>query len=662
MPSIKKHFRSFESFVKLQNSLRVTSLSVYYRNFGNIIGNRLVKKVDSICSNEKFMESIKNLIVLPGNFSELISIEEVGLIKSEADQLSMGTYNLLGSGEVKLNPVDWHADFKTGHRWPPGCFYKDYTQEGIETDSDVKVPREMSRCHHLLKLGLSYQFTGDEQFAGICVHQITDWIKENPLMRSINWGCTMDVAIRAVNWIWAMKLISGSPSLTDENVTKIKISLYEHGWFIYRNPEKSSFNNHNHYLADLAGQIHIGLVFKCLDEPKKWIEEGTRELFREMRTQILPSGMSYERSTNYNRLVLELLLVPILLLKRNGHEIPTDISFRIEKMFEFIMHTLKPDGNTPIIGDQDDGRLLPFGCEINTNYRYLLSLGSILYNRSDFKTHGGGYNIYCAILGGLNSNEKYAAMSDHKPYLNSCAFPDAGFYVMRKEDSYLLFNASGKGHYPEIPSGTHTHSDLLSFELFTQGKSFLVDPGSYAYTANATLRMLFRSTSMHNTVTIDGESQNVLRKDVLWNFERNAIPELLEWVSTETLDKVVARHNGYLRLKQPVIHQRMIIFDKEKLCWQIKDNLIGEGCHKIEWYFHFDTGIDFSINNTEVQTICEDGQNISLTFIGNASLQLRKEKSFVSKAYGTKEEGLVLVVAMNDECPQELNIVIQSVV
>ena len=90
---------------------------------------------------------------------------------------------------------------------------------------------------------------------------------------------------------------------------------------------------------------------------------------------------------------------------------------------------------------------------------------------------------------------------------------------MRKKDNYLLFNATGKGKYPELGPGTHTHSDLFSFELFTYGKSFLVDPGSYVYTADADQRMLFRSTKMHNTVTVDGQSQNNINKEVLMGFQ-----------------------------------------------------------------------------------------------------------------------------------------------
>ena len=119
----------------------------------------------------------------------------------------MGYITLLGSGDVELNPIDWHTDFKTGFKWSPGTFYKKYMQEDIDTDSDVKVPRELSRAHHLLKLGLAYRLTNDQKYADVCVAQMKNWIDENPLMYSINWGCTMDVAIRAVNWIWTLGLI-----------------------------------------------------------------------------------------------------------------------------------------------------------------------------------------------------------------------------------------------------------------------------------------------------------------------------------------------------------------------------------------------------------------------------------------------------------------------
>ncbi|NVO02102.1 MAG: alginate lyase family protein [Bacteroidetes bacterium] len=659
MNKFKKYFSSFDSFIILLNALHLKVRIFFYRFFKNYRRKWLAKKINNNFPNHLFLKSIKDQITIPTNLSELLKLEEKETIIYEANRFLLDTYNILGSGDKKLNPIDWHTDFKTGQRWSPGIFYKDYYQEGIENNSDVKIPRELNRCHHFLKLGLAYNFTKNEKYAMHPVNQMLDWIEENPLMRSINWGCTMDVSIRAINWIWILKLIENSSVLNEEFTTRLKISLYEHGWFIFRNPEKSAFNNNNHYMADLAGQIYLGLIFKHLPEPQKWLNLGIKEFFKEIRIQILPTGMSYERSTNYNRLVLELILFPLLLLKKNDYEIPSDIWYRLQKMFEFIMYSLKPDGNTPIIGDQDDGRLLPFGIESNTDYRYLISIGSVLFNRPDFKKHGEGYNIYCSILGGLNSKENYNSIIESKENLTSRAFPDAGFYILRKNDNYLIFNASGKSHYPELPSGTHTHSDLLSFELFLDGRTFLVDPGSYLYTSNSKERRRFRSTQMHNTVVIDGESQNVIKEDVLWDFERNAIPKIIEWISNETIDKIAALHDGFSRLPKPVIHKRTVIFEKNTIEWKIKDELQGEGEHFIECYYHFNSGIDFSIEGSQVRTLCEEGKNIFINFEHSENIILRKEKSQISNSYGIKNDNFVLIVSIKAKCPIEINTIIR---
>jgi hypothetical protein len=659
MKKTKKTYKSFDSLIRLLSGIRFQINKKYWCLFGSVIKKNIKRTTEKKIDNNLVISRISNLLPLPDNIQ--LGIKEAELIKAEADRTSDGVYDLLGSGNVTLDPIDWHTDFKSGFRWIPGKFYKHYIQEGIETGSDVKIPRELSRCHHLIKSGLSYRIFKNEKYSRYCVDQIIDWIDENPLMFSINWGCTMDVSIRAINWIWTLGLISGAKSLDQKSINKIKVSLYEHGWFIYRNPEKGCINSHNHYLADLAGLIHLGLLFESSEEPKQWLENGKRELFREIRMQILPSGMSYERSTNYNRLALELILIPLMLLKRNNHEIPIDIWYRLEKMFVFLMYCLKPDGTTPIIGDQDDGRLLPFGNEKNIDYRYLLSLGAILFKRNDFKQFGDGFNVYCSLLGENKAPEIYNQLPPSIKQLSSRAFPDVGLYIMRKDNNYLIFNSTGKGQYPELQAGTHTHSDLLSFELVAEGKTFLVDPGSYLYTADAEQRMLFRSTKMHNTVTVDGQSQNVIRKENLWDFERNAIPEILFWESTEKQDRLIGRHNGYSRLEQPVFHQRRLDFDKENICWQIKDELTGEGNHLFEWFFHFDENLEVQIENKSSVITRSPGSNIRLEFQSKSELSFDVFHDYISKAYGKKCAANVLKVSIIKRCPLEVNIKICTI-
>lgn len=654
----REYLSSFELFLQFQHGLRRRILEGYYKLFHNRIVRKINHYSNHKITNEKFFYTLSAITNLPASI--IIDKTERDYIIRSAEKTVNGIYNLLGSGDVEINPIEWHSDFKTGFRWPPGKFFRNYDQENIESDSDVKIPRELSRSHHLLKLALAYRLTQDNKYSKICVDQIKNWINANPLMFSINWGCTMDVSIRAVNWIYALALISDSKELDSKTTEIIKGSLYQHGWYIWRNPEKALFNNSNHYLADLTGQILLGLLFSDIDEPSRWLSKGKEELFREIRMEILPSGMSYERSMSYNRLVLELIMVPILLLKRNYDEIPSDIWYRLEKMFEFLMLSIKPNGTIPIIGDQDNGRLLPFNSEETINFRYLISLGALLFLRPDLKHYGEGFNIFCSIFGGHGALTRWQSIPDIQPVLGSQAFQDVGLYIMKHKNNYLIFNATGRGLYPELRPGSHTHSDLLSFELYTQDKSFLIDPGCYVYTADPDQRMLFRSTKMHNTVVVDDQSQDMLHREMIWDYQRDAIPEVLRWESNDILDVVKAFHDGYSRLPEPVKHYRTITFDKTNLLWEIKDVIRGEGFHKVECFFHFDAGIDFEINGNVVETTCKDDKNIILVFELKQGLTLRKENSFVSKSYGIKENGNVLIAMIKSEVPVELNIKIMT--
>ncbi len=660
MHRIRYYFTTLSGINSLLLGLKRRINEGYYRFFGYNISRSISAEINKY-SNKEFISQNKKLIHLPDIASlDILESKYLKELKHESEKILNGRVNVLGYDEVLGLPHSWHVDFKTGYEWPKGKFYRDYDQEQLNFPCDVKVPREISRSHHILKLALTYYITKDEKFAKYCTTQLEHWIKENPLMFSINWGCTMDVAIRAVNWVWIIRLLNGSDHFKDSFIEKMKVSLYEHGWYIYRNPEKGKGYNHNHYLSDLAGQIYLGLLFIDLPEPKKWLEEAKHEFFKEIRLQILPSGMSFERSTNYNRLVLELCIWPIILLKSNKHEIPSDIWVRMEKMFEFIMHSLKPDGTSPVIGDQDNGRLLAFGPEEGLDYRYLLSLGAVLFKRPDFKRFSNGFNFYAAFSGVKNATDIFKELPETNVNLQSKLFKDVGIAILRNEDSYLLFNASGMAKYPELDPGSHTHSDLLSFELFTWGKNFLVDPGTYVYTADLEQRMLFRSTKMHNTVTVDGKSQNELYVDRPWSFDRNAIPVIIDWKLSPDEDMIYAGHNGYERLTEPIVHSRKVIFNKKEETWSVIDQLEGKGEHHFQWNFHFDSGIDFDIEHLTAKTNCADGKNISITFCDFSGLILKKESSFVSKSYGSKERANVLVAEVKSTAPIEIKILIKK--
>ena len=601
---------------------------------------------------KELRQRLKIIFSGASHFSGAVTDDFEIKILEAADCLLDHTFDILGSGNLRHEDIDWHVDFTSGYRWNPGTFYKDYLLVDMENDADVKVPWELSRGHHFLILGQAYLLTGEERYAQECISQILDWIDSNPFMHSINWCCTMDVSIRSVNWIWALCMLEHSVLLTDAKLKKIVSALYEHGYFIIRNPECYAVNNHNHYISDLVGQIYLGIFFEGAPESMLWLRRGMSELYREMRSQILPTGPSYERSVNYHRLVLELCASAIILLKRNAREVPADIWYRLEKMFEFVAAYLKPDGTAPVIGDQDDGRLHPFGCARNIDHRYLLCIGAVLFNRRDFKAMSNGYCSDCYFLFGADSVHAFDSMPGKQIEPRSISFADAGFFIMRTRKNYMFINNSGKGRYSELSGGTHTHSDLLSFELFMNDKTFLVDTGSYIYSADKKMRKLFRTTKMHNTVVVDGYNQSSIDENVLWDFERNAIPRKNIWYSDDRKDFFSGEHSGYERMRSPVTHKRLIFFNKKKFLWVITDCLLGEGKHLFEWFFHFGVGIDVQLGRDGLVTQCLEGSNIAMNFRSHTPVTYHLEKGWVSSAYGSKKQGNILRISMDKgECP-----------
>src|SRR5207247_10848420 len=141
-------------------------------------------------------------------------------------------FDLVGSGPTALQSeslepgyLPWHADFKSGAAWNPRMYFKNI-RYGRTPAVDVKVPWELSRFHHLITLGQAYRLTGDERYVTEYVCEVTDWIEKNPCRYGVNWSCTMEVAIRAVNWIWAFYFFKSSSTITVEFWLKFIRSLY----------------------------------------------------------------------------------------------------------------------------------------------------------------------------------------------------------------------------------------------------------------------------------------------------------------------------------------------------------------------------------------------------------------------------------------------------
>lgn len=578
----------------------------------------------------------------------------------EADEICAHRFDLLGSGPSDLGKnIDWHRDFKSGYRWKPGTYFR-RIRWGHRPGVDIKVPWELSRFQHLPVLGKAYWSTGDEKYALEFADEVTGWIDSNRPGFGVNWACAMEAAIRLVNLTWAYAFFARSESLSTAYRWMFLKSILAHARHITANLEDSEPPN-NHYTFDLAGLFFFGMVFKGLPESKRGLDFAMRNLVVQMERQVSSDGVAYEGSTAYHRLATELFLYPFLLAEKSGMRFPEEYKNRIEKMLEFIMFCTGLDGRVPSIGDADDGRLFingPYSGWDRRDYRYLLSAGAVLFRRPDFKLAAGGFHEEAFWLlgpGGAREFEGIDASSEAR--CGSRAFSEGGVYVMRKGGCFAVIDA-----LPSLPRGYrgHRHNSRLAIALSVGGGPALVDPGACTYTAEPEMRNTFRSTAYHNTIRIDGEEQNRFSRKSLFYLEDDAEVEVLRWESCDLHDLFEARHTGYVRLKEPVVHWRTVLFDKKNKAWLIRDFLEGAGEHLVEVFFHFRDREPSWISNEALRAGSPPEKDIIVMPLDRGGWEKELADGWFSPSYGVRLPSRRLVLSRKGTLPAVLDTLIIS--
>lgn len=487
-------------------------------------------------------------------YNENLDLKES--ILKDSEKIINHIFSFLADKEYNLDKnIDWNQDFKSGFIWE-NKFYKKIKIVDLSNDADVKVPWELSRFQHIFTLGKTYWITTDKKYYLEFKKEVLDWIEKNPIYMTVNWTCTMDVAIRAVNWIFGYFLFKNLIDKDIDFLKKLNNSLYNHGRYIIKNLEKGLGYANNHYLSDLNGLIFLGLYFKKLNniEVNHWIKVGIRELEKEMFIENNSDGSNYETSTSYHRLVTELMFYPMYLCELNNINFSENYKKRLEKMFEFMGKITKSNGYYPLIGDVDNGRLvIPFdyyNWKIN-DCRHIISVGGEYFNNQFLKEVGAKELEEKLWIN--NSNNIYK----EKFYKKSSEFSKGGYYLLQNKDIYCLIKA---GELSVKGAGGHSHNDQLAFELNILGEDFIVDTGTGVYTADKNIRNLFRSTIMHNTVAIKGIEQNDFDENNLFSMPEQTFSKCLKFSDNE----FEGEHYGYLK-KVGVIHNRKIILEKNSL-------------------------------------------------------------------------------------------------
>lgn len=559
---------------------------------------------------------------------------DAATIAVSADRAAAREIDLLGSGPVRLGtPIDWSKDYKTGHRWPP-AYCRDIEYNNLDTPSDVKFPWEISRMQWLMPAAQAYALTGEARHAAAVRDVIDEWIAANPYAMSVNWSCTMDVAIRLMTWTWFFHVLHASPAWSDTDFRgRFLQSLYLHADFTARNLEASDING-NHYTADAAGLVFAGLFFGGGGDSEDWSRLGWQILSDELPRQVYPDGVDFEASLPYHRLVQELFLLPALYRLKIGLEVPAGYRERMIAMARFTAAYSRPDGGVPLWGDADDARALPFRTAPINDHRYLLALAGLGLGAPSLIEQFSGPRSELVWLFGTEAASALP-VRDAPPAAaqHSAAFRDGGFYVLRNDRDHVFVDCGPLGLGGR---GGHGHNDLLSFEAALDGVHLVSDCGAYLYTASMAERNNFRSTAYHNTPRVDAEEINrFVRPDYLWSLRNDARHETIDVVLAGQHDRLILGHNGYQRLAHPVTVRRTFDLDHSAHALAISDVLTGDGAHEVEIPIHFAPGVTCRLLAAPGRAVvAASGRQFDVTWSDAAEWDVAVEPARVSPSYG----------------------------
>lgn len=598
---------------------------------------------------EKFFPPFKSPDVSAAAFRDLFGEERAKRIVTAAENILEGRMDLLGLTDLYVgHEIDWHLEPLSFTR-SPLKHWKEFDGLSSAKTGNRKILWELNRHQHFFTLGAAFWLTGDERFGRTFARHLETWMEQNPPGLGINWSSSLEVSFRAMSWIWAFHFFRDSDHFTPALFKEALKYLYAHGRHIERYLS-TYYSPNTHLTGEGLGLYYLGTQLPFLEAAAGWRKLGEDILLSEITRQILPDGVYFEQSTWYQRYTVDIYSHFVILRSLFGDPFYDGkaelIESRLGTAFDFLAHVTLPDGRTPLIGDDDGGRMLPLTGDQPDDLRGSLAAGSVILGRGDHKHVAGRASEDLFWLTGTDGIASFETIKETKPETMSRNFADGGYAVMRDgwqpTDNYLVVDCGEVGSL----SGGHGHADTLSIAVAVHGKTLLVDSGTYTYHESKPLRDYFRSTVAHNTLVIDGESSSAPGGTFAWKTRADARQE--RWISEERFDLFEGSHNGYRRLEDPAVHSRSILFLKNDY-WIIRDLAETNGEHEYSLNFHFandrkpmigDGGCWIGENDHRIFTFGDNG--VWLPEVGWTSTNHGKRThapfmQFVSSGDGTQE-------------------------
>lgn len=347
-----------------------------------------------------------------------------------------------------------------------------------------------------------------------------------------------------------------------------------------------------HLLANHLFENGFGLLFGAYYFQDEQLYKSAVTIIRsELKEQILSDGAHYELTPMYHQIILHRILDCYQLVSMNvwkNHELASVLKDAASRMLGWLNNMQFSSGELPLVND---------------------SANNIAATPSEL-------NAYAKELGII---QKLTPLNE------------SGYRIFKSDDFELLMDVGQIA--PSYQPG-HAHADSLQFILHYNRKPIIVDTGISTYEKNER-RQLERSTSSHNTITVDKKNSSQV-----WSGFRVGKRARVK-ILGENENLVVAEHDGY-RGMGISCRRKLHIFQDEIL---ITDQVFGKTKGKlIEGHLHFHPQVLVEIYGNEV---CVDNE---IKFIFRDVLNLEMLEYFYCQGFNQIIPAKKFIYSFQESC------------
>lgn len=348
-------------------------------------------------------------------------------------------------------------------------------------------------CEFVLPLAKAACGAGSDKYVEGGKDIISSWISVHP--RSAG-GAPWDpyvISMRVANWLAFYGEARDAIDGDEPFLRKFNDSLYEQYCHLSVHLEKDILANH--YLENLKAMILLAAYF----DDAETLHLTVSRFVEQIGEQILSDGMHFELSPMYQKIMLECLMRVAGVVRACDSEAYAKLHCSLKSMVDCLYSLERGIERTPLFNDSGDNVSKSAVSLLRCAERHFGVEPSFTAELSE-----SGYCIFERSMG----NAQVKAIID----------------VGAPGPAYAL---------------GHAHCDMLSFELFYNGRPWVVNCGTFAYQDPSRLR--YKNTDAHNAPRFEDCEQS----ECWASFRMARMASMTGWSRTENeLEATMVDHRG----------------------------------------------------------------------------------------------------------------------